>query len=125
MSTRDQSKHWIVASMTRGARRTAVALSALTLAVTLAFAGTLYDLERNAAEPLATRSIALAQDAPASEGVERIVDDAVPLAAGPQQSSSVSATPLVGLLLASALGFFALRIRQVDASISSMRSSVR
>lgn len=132
VSTRDTSKHWIAASMTRRARRTAMALSAMTLAVTLAFVGTLFEVGRNPATPQVTRgTIALAQDVSATSqrtttygDTELIIDDDVPLAASPMRQSSLPTALFLGLVFATTGGFFALRIHQVDANISSMHRTV-
>lgn len=124
MSTKGTSKYWLLASMSRGARRTAMVLSGLTLTVTLAFAGTLYAVESSTVPSrIAPNTMALAQAAPTHDGAELIVDDAVPLAAPEKQAGTPTAL-LLGCALAVAGGFFATRIHQVDANISTMYHKV-
>ena len=131
-------------SMTPGMRRLGMVLSALTLAVSLVFAGVLYQVGSGSLHttvtpnsPAVTRTgesdEALTTNAPPPvAGAERIDDEANPLAApsaaeteSPESTDGLPVSALLGAAVALVGGFFVLRIRRVNRSITHMRRTIR
>ena len=134
MSKSNGSQNWLLGSMSRGMRRIATAMSALTLVVSLVFAGLLYHV---GTAPIPLRAglvvtadasvgnkdlVAPQEPGDAPDGTEQISDEDVPLAA-PVANKSPQ-TPMVTVALGFGLGaivvFFARHIYRVNASIDAM-----
>ena len=114
--------------MTSGMRRIAALVSALTLAVSLVFAGALYAVGTNTAAThvMGSRTAPATSHEP-PDGVETISDDDVPLAAtpgqAPKKTTPVTTFALVGALVVAG-AYYVVRIRRVDANIAQMRNKV-
>ena len=126
----------LLGSMSSKMRRTAALLGALTLTLSLVFAGLLYQVGTTLpfsqasvvapAQTVSATSTSSEATTPA-DGTEQIEDDAVPLAA-PTQQKRVNNMP-IHLILGFGLGFvvvfFATHIYRVNENIEKMHRKTR